>query len=104
MSKQNNQTDRAFEDMFASVEALDDAEVELELRALGIDPGVAGSAVKSAIDRAVADYQPRPREDQSHNPRGEEVALFRDSEEPMFAGRSASLPSARKPKKDSSLN
>lgn len=104
MSKHSDKTNRAFEDMFASVEKLNDAEVESELRALGIDPGVAGSEVKSAIDRVVADFQPTGREERPRSRAGAEAGLFRDSEEPMFAGRSASLPSARKPKKDSSLN
>ena len=100
MSKHKVQRNLSIESLFASVEKLDNAEVEAELRAHHIDPGVAGSVVKNAIDRALADHLPVPRSVRSDNRGTPNVRMFRDSEQSVFGGRSTSLPSDRKDKKD----
>jgi uncharacterized protein YejL (UPF0352 family) len=89
MKKQNRYMDESFEAMLADVDGMDNAAVESELMALGVDPGVAGSVVRNAIQRAVAKNQPARRGDRVGSLLASMMGLFRDSPEPVYGGKRA---------------
>ena len=95
MKKQNRYMDESYEAMLAEVDGMDNAAVESELKALGVDPGVAGSVVRDAIRCAVAKKQPARRGERFGSLLASMMGLFRDSPEPVYGGKRT--PRKRKP-------
>ena len=90
MNNQNRYINESLEEMLDAVDGLDDAGIESELKALGVDPGVARSTVRKAIQGAVAKHQPGRRSARAGSRLASMIGLFRDSPEPVYGGKRAS--------------
>lgn len=87
MNIRNRYINKSLEEMLDAVDGLDIAAIESELKALGVDPGVAGSAVRNAIQSAVAKKQQSARGARIKSRVVSMMGLFRDSSEPVYAGK-----------------
>jgi len=87
MNNQSRYIIESFEEMLDAVDGLDHAAIESDLRALGVDPGIAGSVVRNAIQGAVAKHGPARRGEGAESPLAAMTGLFRDSPEPVYGGK-----------------
>lgn len=89
MNNQKRYINESLEEMLDAVDGLDDAGIESELKVLGVDPGVARSTVRNAIQSAVAKKQQSRRSVRVKSSIASMFGLFRDSSEPVYGSKRA---------------
>ncbi len=87
MSGQKQYINESLEEMLDAVEGLDNAGIDAELAALGVEPGIARSSVRNAVQCAVAKRHRAGRGARIKSRVASMFGMFRDSSEPVYAGK-----------------